>query len=328
MLSKKVKIIQTQSFALKTLKRIIEKERYPNALLFTGIKGCAKLDTALFFAAAINCEKQNIFTQCDCVFCKRILKLKHQDILIINTKNSTIKIDEIRKINTYCLKPPYEAKKKVIIIADAQKLNKEASNALLKSLEEPPRNTIFILTTTNKYKLLPTIISRCSQVRFKPLLQKVVKEFIEDNIKDNEIDIELTSHLSEGSLNLVIKNNIKKYYEKRNQIINVLNQNSLMASLGFIEKIKNNREAVEENFNIIKSYLKDLIIKKCNGEILNKDFEKEITINSDKISIQNIIKTIESVQDAQKKIENNGSINQNLTGMFIKFNAKNCQNTI
>jgi len=163
------------------------------SLLFEGKDCSGKKLTALYTARGLVCEKNQLFGCGECQDCKLVNNIinenkelpYHPNIKIISSENQ-IKIDQIREINDFfALK---DNKWKVVIIEDAQKMNTEASNALLKTLEEPPEKTAIILTTSSQNLLLPTIVSRCKKIRFSPLDIDNIKQILEQrNIKPNEI---------------------------------------------------------------------------------------------------------------------------------------------
>ena len=145
--------------------------KIPNALLFVGNPDLGKVEAALAFARALNCqqEKKGGHLACDrCRSCKKILSSMHPDIICVAPVKEKIKISQIRQIYGQIKAKPHEAKFRMVLIQGAESMNPEASNALLKILEEPPERTFFILTADRIDGLLPTILSRCRQVTFSP----------------------------------------------------------------------------------------------------------------------------------------------------------------
>jgi DNA polymerase-3 subunit delta' len=187
----------------------LKQERLPHAYLFYGPQGSGKEALAIKLAQLLNCEK-NEFKICnECSHCLKIKILQHPDVKFIfptpaesnfdqkeyletlqekaqnpymrtdfSGKNIFIGIDTIRDLKLEARFKLYEGKKKVYIISEADSMRTEAANAILKLLEEPPENLMLILTTSNIFKILPTIKSRCQLIRFKPLSENQIKEII------------------------------------------------------------------------------------------------------------------------------------------------------
>ena len=146
----------------------------PHALLFTGIEGVGKKTAAVALAMACNCRRPVAVEPCgECAACRKIAAGAHPDILRVSPAGAMIKIDQIRELCQVLTMKPYEARVRVVIIADAHTLNPAAGNALLKMLEEPPARTVLILTAPQTGDLLPTIVSRCQHIRFKPIARTI-----------------------------------------------------------------------------------------------------------------------------------------------------------
>jgi DNA polymerase-3 subunit delta' len=177
---------------IKTLEKIVRSKKIPHSFIFSGIEGIGKKLTALYFAKMLNCESSSNTPCNECSHCKKIDKYIHPDILLLSTEKKQITLDMIRDIISFSVTNPFEGKYKIVIIDDAHKLNPFASNALLKTIEEPLTSTIFILITHSINRLPSTIQSRCVKINFSPLDDKMMiriltnmgyeKEKIEDVI--------------------------------------------------------------------------------------------------------------------------------------------------
>jgi len=166
-----------QQRAIRFLKRLLEKEAVPHALLFTGMAGAGKLSAAVQFAKALNCLRPQDFDSCGvCSSCRKLEDGLHPDVLHIRHEGVYIKLEQIRDLMKRFRFRPFEGKFRVVIIEEAQRLMELAANAMLKILEEPPQANILILLATESQMLLPTIVSRCCQVRFQPVEDEVVAD--------------------------------------------------------------------------------------------------------------------------------------------------------
>jgi DNA polymerase-3 subunit delta' len=155
---------------LRILLGTIKRERVPTSILFSGDSGIGKMLTALNYAKALNCLSPVDSDACDkCASCLKINSSSHPDVAAIIPENDEIKIDIVRQAEETLSLKPYEGKKKVLIMDDADTMNIGAANAFLKTLEEPPPGSVIILLSANPDRLPDTIRSRCMHVRFRPL---------------------------------------------------------------------------------------------------------------------------------------------------------------
>lgn len=147
---------------------LVEEGRVPHALLFVGQEGIGKFLTAQILAAALFCEQEN--KPCGkCKSCSALLENRHPDLFVISPDGQAIKIEQIRRLQSEVALAPYLADKRVVIIDQADKMNVQSANSLLKTLEEPTGDVVFILIADNRQMLLDTILSRCALVPFQPL---------------------------------------------------------------------------------------------------------------------------------------------------------------
>jgi DNA polymerase III delta prime subunit len=160
-----------QDFARYVLTNHLKNGRLAHTYLLTGQKESGKEDVALDFARALNCEKKNFFSDCDCLSCSKIFRDCHPDVFWSGKDKAqrSIKIEEVRELINAATLRPFEGNWKVFGIFAAEKMTGEAANAFLKTLEEPPAHTVFLLLVETKSYLLETIQSRAFEIRLKPL---------------------------------------------------------------------------------------------------------------------------------------------------------------
>jgi DNA polymerase-3 subunit gamma/tau len=196
-----------QSAVVKTIVNALRRNKLSHALLFAGIKGTGKTTLARIVAKALNCQNINPeeYEPCNqCQSCVEIMKGIHVDVLEIDAASNR-GIDQIREIIDALKYAPAKGKAKVYIIDEAHMLTKEASNALLKSLEEPPSHVYFILATTEPNRLPPTILSRCQRYEFRRLDFKLIFNHLQricqlENYQIEQPALELIAREAQGSL--------------------------------------------------------------------------------------------------------------------------------
>ena len=175
---------------VKSLKLSLKNKSMAHAYLFSGPRGVGKTTIARLIAKGVNCLnlKENGEPCNECKNCKAINEGRFSDLIEIDAASNR-SIDEIRSLKEKINYQPVEGLKKVYIIDEAHMLTKEAFNALLKTLEEPPAHVIFILATTELEKILPTIISRCQRYDFKPLDLEEMKAGLEHILKEENLSM-------------------------------------------------------------------------------------------------------------------------------------------
>ena len=194
-----------QKHVVQTLQNAIKNERVAQAYIFSGMRGVGKTTAARIFAKALNCQHGPTPTPCNkCEFCKEINEDRSVDVLEIDGASNR-GIDEVRSLREGVKYKPIHSRYKVIIIDEVHMLTREAFNALLKTLEEPPPFTVFIFATTEFHKVPATIISRCQHFEFKKISQKeIINHMLEITQKENIIvssyGLNLIAEAADGSL--------------------------------------------------------------------------------------------------------------------------------
>jgi len=195
-----------QEHIVKTLTNAISLGMISHAYLFAGPKGSGKTTIARLFAKAVNCQnrKKGEFEPCNkCTSCLEIMEGRSMDLMEIDAASHR-GIDDVRELRDGIRFMPTKSKYKVFIIDESHQLTREAANAILKTLEEPPAHAIFILATTEIHKMIPTIVSRCQRFDFRKLtLPEIMKKLgritEKEKVKIEKAALELIALNSEGS---------------------------------------------------------------------------------------------------------------------------------
>lgn len=187
-----------QDLSVSMLKNSLFLKKLFPVYLFSGQRGCGKTSTARVFGAAINCQKlpdfqtnaqENPIPCLICASCKSMLESNHPDFIEMDAASHT-GVDSVRQIIESCTYMPLAGSKKIYLIDEAHMLSRAAFNAFLKILEEPPTSTIFILATTEIQKIPDTVRSRCFQVVFNPVQQKILLEHLQKICATENIAVE------------------------------------------------------------------------------------------------------------------------------------------
>lgn len=330
-----------QNKAVLRLLTLFSKNTVPHALLFTGIEGIGKRTAARAFAMTLNCSESekkkdplcvsgdavSVYPCGVCRSCKKILSDSHPDIISIKPAGNLIKIAQIRDLCAKLLIKPNEAKTRVVIIHDAHAMNVESSNALLKSLEEPPSNTMFILVTNQASDLLATIVSRCQQIGFSPLSKNGIETCLISNgvAPDKAM---LYASMAGGSMGKALSlarqsESNRSLFALRQWIadqVEMIGQGSVSSSLLFAEKLSSKKETAMELLDVMYTVIRDIIIYRCMPDaIVNKDLEQTIARLSNRFSITGLLSMGANIQKAQQNIKGNAALRLSLETMAIQL---------
>ena len=182
--------VYAQDHIVQIIKNAIESKRVGQAYLFTGPRGVGKTSLARIFAKSLNCEHGPTINPCGkCVNCNEITLGNSADVVEIDGASNT-SVDDIRDLQKELMYSTHNSQYKIFIIDEVHMLSKNAFNALLKTLEEPPKNVIFVFATTEPHKILPTIISRCQRFDFKRIPVSAIVDRLKEICRIEEISID------------------------------------------------------------------------------------------------------------------------------------------
>jgi DNA polymerase-3 subunit delta' len=313
-----------QKKALRILQKTIERGRIPSSYLFAGESGIGKKYTAINLAKTVNCletidSEQIPVDSCDeCPSCKKIDAGVHPDYLLVSPEGSQIRIEEIRPVDNRLSLKPFEGRKKVVIIDDADTMNVYASNAFLKTLEEPPKDSLIILVSSKPDNLPDTIRSRCSRINFTPLSYEASQRVIQRAIGQEEKtprEISTLMRLSFGRPGLVLSGEL---LEEREWFLNLFKGMLLSRKDGWTS-----REEMEKWHDLLLIFLRDMAILKITRketDLINNDLGDFINSLSKSIDIKVIIEIYKKINLLRRYFyfNLNRSLTWNYTGSLLR----------
>ena len=273
-----------QESVTRTLSLALKSGHTAHAYLFSGLRGSGKTSSARIFARALQCEKAPIGDPCnECSSCLESLAGKHIDIIEMDAASSR-KIDDIRGLIEQTHYAPAMGRYKIFIIDEVHMLTKEAFNALLKTLEEPPSYIKFILATTDPLKLPATILSRTQHFRFKKIPQKPIIKHLESILQNENIEydmpsIEIIARSGNGSLRdtLTLTDQAIAYCDRK------LESHKITQMLGVIDPL-----VLKDFFAAIKTGDKKQIDKLLE---LFEEYETEMLLDEMMLYLKDSIRT-------------------------------------
>jgi DNA polymerase-3 subunit delta' len=276
------------------LSKALARETLPPALLFAGPAGIGKRRVALAMAQAVNCPKPRSTPDLErdacgaCAACARIARGVHPDVIVVEPGElGSIKIEQVRDVIGRAAYRPFEGRRRVVIVDDAEALVPQAQNALLKTLEEPPSATVFVLVSSMADSLLPTVLSRCPRLRFVPLDAIDVAAVLTRDHEYSEADARAAAADAEGSIGRALSADSADLTEARGTAERLLRHTARVADparrLAAVQDIPwrkgspgADRDQLAASLRVMASMLRDVSVLAWNGDrrlLANADLE-------------------------------------------------------
>lgn len=258
------KDIEGHERPITILKRALANRTLAHAYLFSGEEGTGRKMTALALAGAVNCADAGPEGGCGaCPSCRKIARLEHPDVHIVAPDGDEIKIDQIRQIQAALSLKPFEGAKKTLIIDGAESMNIASSNAFLKTLEEPPGDTLIILVASRPQGLLPTIRSRCQEIRFHPLPRRALAQALMRRRGLSDEDAWFLAALAQGSMGSGLAMDVEQEKAAREEFLDLLAGLGSMdpaEALARAEALAKDRDRFERLLDIGMEWLRDALV--------------------------------------------------------------------
>ncbi len=325
-----------QGQAKHIIAKALQHGTLPHAYLFYGPDSTGKKRLARELAKALNCTEQGPSDACDrCPSCTKIEQNIHPDFFLLAPSKSTptareaiIKIEAVRDLQSKLGYLPYEGRTKVAIIDSVEKMNLQACNSFLKTLEEPPSSTVLILITARPNQLLPTLVSRCQGIRFHPLPPESIKEILLSQTEAEDMDaaeIELRVLRSKGQVSRALDENVAEIAQHRQDLITLLENLSwdrIDLLFQWSKTLARNKDRVTEVLEELMGLLRDLAYLKTQNDsdlLLNKDVVQLLRPLASKKSLAGLLKFMDGVQQTLHALSGNANIQLSLENMLLQY---------
>ncbi|MGM0123583.1 DNA polymerase III, delta' subunit [Enterococcus sp. AZ194] len=302
---------KNQPIVFTQLQKSFEHGRLAHAYLFEGETGTGKHEASIWLAKHLFCTDLKDNQPCEqCNNCQRIQRNEHPDVQIVEPDGQTIKVDQIRKLQSEFATSGFETKQKVFIIKDSDKMNSSAANSLLKFLEEPVGLFLAILETDSVGRILPTIQSRCQILHFQPLS----KELLQMKLKENGLGLQTAKLLSSltNSFDKAVEISQNEWFnEARDSVqqwFNYLKKADPQAFI-YVQKklLKVFKEKTQqiESFSMLLFFYQELLLEKASGRSLKE--------------IAEINQVIELILQAEQKLGTNVSFQSTAEQLALRI---------
>jgi DNA polymerase-3 subunit delta' len=335
--------------AVEILRRAIEQDRLPHAMIFAGPTGVGKCTLALLAARYLNCLSPINHDACgQCSPCKRITAImdsrhmecqkgenfcgscpsckvrskRHPDIRLVEPEKTTISIDQVRDVISEVAYQPLEARYRVVILDPAEQMRLEAHNSLLKTLEEPPSRTVIILVTTNPYMLLETIRSRARILHFGEVPQEQIERYLVQTVSRPLEEARFAAALSKGSLAAAVDFNTKEYSDIREQAFHfvtlLLRKGRFVDASVVAAKVTKDKHFFQLWLESVSALLQDIYYSGIAVErVGQRDMLEKMEELSQTIAHSLLIRAIEAVQKLKSNLQYNVNRQIALEALFL-----------
>jgi DNA polymerase-3 subunit delta' len=302
------------NWAVDMLRRHIATGEARHAYLFAGPAGLGRRSLALAFARALNCTNPPAPGEScgQCRDCKQITAMAHPDLSVIQAENEggTLKVEQVREVKRTISLKPYQSKYRIALFLRFQESNPNASNALLKTLEEAPAHAILLLTADNPEALLPTIVSRCEVLRLRPLpLEQVKKELERRGAESGQAS--LIAHVSGGrpgyAFRLLEDKSLLEFRGQRLDDLQKLLTASRVDKFAYAEKLAKEKDVMRQVFLVWQSFWRDVLLRtaKADSPLANVDRAEEIETLAKKLDLPAARQRVKETERAIQQMERN-----------------------
>lgn len=318
---------------VKHFKSSIELGKVSHAYILNGEKGAGKKTLVSVVTKTLQCEEGGPDPCGKCKSCLQVESGNQADIIwITHEKPNVISVDEIREqiVNDIQLKP-YSSKYKIYVVPDAQMMNPQAQNALLKTLEEPPEYAIVMLLTDNVNKFLPTILSRCIVLNFKPVNELSVMDYLVNQLDIDQEKARFCTDFAQGNLGKAVRLAISTdYKEIKETSIRLLRNIQDMEMDDIIQAVKNMGKYkldITDYIDIMTMWFRDILMVKISNSPNKIIFKNEFSTmkkQASKMSYEGVEKILEAMDKLKIRLEANVNfdIAMELMLLTIKENMK------
>ncbi|MBI3649563.1 MAG: DNA polymerase III subunit delta' [Acidobacteria bacterium] len=299
----------------RRLQRSVADGRIGQSLIFAGQRGIGKHQFALALAQAVNCLQPLEGDACGvCTNCKKFAAREFTDVKTIEPIGQFIKVEQMREMSEEANFMPYEGRRRVYILDEAERLNLAAANSILKILEEPPDTSLLLLITAKPYALLETIRSRCQMLNFAPLATSALEAYLQANYKRPLAETTLLARLARGSIGRALEIDLGEYKEKRGAMMELLEALTVSRDsirlMSFAEMLgrKLDKAGFENHVDLLLLLLEDLFHLKLGKSIdalTNADILPRLEAVAEVTSLEKIMEWVEKLEAVLQNLARN-----------------------
>ena len=319
--------IRGQAASIDLISRALQSNRLPSAWLFVGPPSVGKRLTALLIAQTLNCRTYQGIDACgQCDPCRQIEVGNFADVELIEPSGQNIRMEQIQEALRWMQYRPERGHYRVLILDEADRMNRESANAFLKTLEEPPPQTTIILLTTSPMLLLETILSRCQQIRFQPLSQMILKDLLAEKTELANDDRNWLAKQGMGSVRLDLVKDVQDLRELQSQWGHWIQRIGATEMIEILPRCQEWSSAKnptwERLLDWLETWLRDLawlLHELPEIELLNQDQLPTLRKCLQHYNSESVLVLYEAVLEARHNIARNANKTLQLEGLWLRL---------
>ena len=299
---------------IEHLQNAIRMGKVSHAYILNAPASSGKMMIAEAFATTLQCEKKGTEPCGECHSCKQAASHNHPDIIYVrHEKPNTIGVDDIRvQINQDIVVKPYSSPYKIYIVDEAEKMNVQAQNALLKTIEEPPAYGVILLLTTNADAFLPTILSRCIRLDLKPVADDRLRDFLMKKCGVVDYQADICVDFSQGivgkAVTLASSAHFNEIKDAALQLLKRVKDIELSEMIGAVKQISEYKLDINDFFDMMMIWYRDVLLYKATADVnglVFKDEVYEIKKQANTSSYHGIELILEGLEKAKMRLDAN-----------------------
>lgn len=314
---------------IEHLKNAISMDKVSHAYILNGPKESGKMMLAEAFAMALQCEAGGMEGCGNCRSCKQAMDHNQPDIIYVtHEKPNTISVDDIRsQLNHDIVIKPYSSRYKIYIVDEAEKMNPQAQNALLKTIEEPPAYGVILLLTTNADSFLPTIRSRCITLNLKSVKSEVIRGYLMSHYQIPDYQADVCTAFAQGNVGKAIQlassEDFNELKASAIQLMKRLEDIDLYEMSAAVKQISEYKLKVEDYFDLMMIWFRDVLYMKATNDVNGLIFKDEV-YDIKKQAARRSYSGIETILEAldKAKIRINANVNFDLVIELLLLTIK------
>lgn len=314
---------------IEHLQNAIKMDKVSHAYILNGPDKSGKMMLAKAFAMALQCEKKGTEGCMECRSCKQAASHNQPDIIYLShEKVNTISVNDIREqINQNVSEKPYGSPYKIYIIDEAEKMNQQAQNALLKTIEEPPSFVIILLLTTNADAFLPTILSRCIRLNLMPVPDEKICTYLMKYYHIPDYQAEISTAFAQGNVGKAImlasSESFKEMKDSAVQLMKRIKEIDVYEMGEAVKQIGEYKLSINDYFDIMMVWYRDVLMYKATIDVNGLVFKEqiyEIKRQASQSSYHGIEKILKALEKAKLRL--NANVNFDLVIELLLLTIK------
>lgn len=312
---------------LEVLRGALKKERLHHAYLFLGPEGVGKKTVALALAMAVQCQELAHDSCGRCDGCVRVQRSNHPDVRLVAplSGRKEITIQQVRELERELGLRPFYGRKRIAIVDPASLMNASAQSALLKTLEEPPTDSILILVSPSRGRLLPTLVSRCLRLSFAPLPVAEIQGFLVACKGMERQRAGLVAAISMGSLGKAVSPDVEALVEERRVWLGrmgLVTAGDYRGALSMAEELASEREETLKFLEWLVVWYRDVLVSTLTddpGAVCNSDLVEDIQRGRRAYRLESVLASLSQASSTAARIQRNVNRRMALENFFMQM---------